>query len=250
MGTGPSAAGPSACSPEAEQARLEEVADWFDSRMGINRLVIQYAAARILANARGQRALEMGCANGVMTQELARHFRHLDVVEAVARYAAHARRWLPPGGHVYETLFEEFRPPARYQVIVMGWVLEHVIDPREVLSRARGWLDVGGQIHVVVPNAESLHRRVGQAMGLLQQVDELNPSDLAIGHRRVYTWDTLSADFAAAGLRVTRMEGILLKPLPNTLMENWPRELLSAFFRLSHLQPRLCSEVYAVCERS
>jgi len=242
------ARGSATWSPEAERARLEEVAEWYDSRVGLNRDLVRHAAGLIVAGARGSRALELGCANGVMTQELAPRFERLDVVEAIGRYADYARRFVPRGGQVYQCLFEEFRPSIHYDVIVMAWILEHVADPQGLLARARNWLGSEGRIHIVVPNAESLHRQVGMAMGLIGRLTELNPADSAIGHRRVYSWDTLAADIAGADLKLATMEGILLKPLSNTLMETWPRDLRAAFFQLSSLVPRLCSEIYAVCE--
>ncbi len=234
-------------STQEENARLEEVALWYDSRRGLNYELIKHAARCITARARGHRALELGCASGVMTEELAARFPQLDVVEAAASYAQRARALLPEAGRVYQCLFEEFRPRHDYDVVVMTWVLEHVLDPRGLLARARGWMAPGSEIFIVVPNAESLHRRVGLHMGLLAGLNELNDSDLAIGHRRVYTWDTLSEDIAAAGLDLVTMEGIMLKPLSSAQMEAWPSDLPAAFFALAPLAPRLCSEIFAVC---
>ena len=230
-----------------ERARLDEVAQWYDSRKGLNREVIEQAAQRVLARARGGRALELGCAMGVMTEELAGRFSELDIVEGSEVYAAKARTLAPPSGRVYHCLFEEFEPARQYDTIVMSWILEHVAAPQELLERARGWLAPQGEIHIAVPNAESLHRRVGLSMGLLHRLDQLNDTDLAVGHRRVYTWDRLAEEIASAGLGLVRMDGILLKPLPSALMECWPTELRAAFFELSSLAPRLCSEIYAVC---
>jgi len=99
--------------------------------------------------------------------------------------------------------------------------------------------------HTVV--GMELVRTIGARMGLLDRPDRLGRSDLAAGHVRVYTWDTLSEVIFAAGLRVVSMEGLLLRPLPNALMESWPTDLRSAFFDLSYCAPRLCSEILAVC---
>ena len=244
-----------AWSPEEERARLDEIAQWYDSRRGLNRELVRHAVKRILATTSGCRALELGCASGVMTEELARRFPHLDVVEGAERYARQARAIL--GGHergsqrgrVHHCLFEEFDPTESYDLIVMAWILEHVADPGDLVRRAGEWLAAGGEVHIVVPNAESLHRRVGLAMGLLPRLDHLNESDLAIGHRRVYTWQTLSDHIAAAGLHLVEMQGLLLKPLPNALMESYPPDLRAAFFELSSLAPRLCSEIYAICHQ-
>jgi 2-polyprenyl-3-methyl-5-hydroxy-6-metoxy-1,4-benzoquinol methylase len=238
---------------EEERARLDEIAQWYDSRRGLNRELVRHAVKRILATTSGCRALELGCASGVMTEELARRFPHLDVVEGAERYARQARAIL--GGHerdsqrgrVHHCLFEEFDPVERYDLIVMAWILEHVADPGDLVRRAGEWLATGGEIHIVVPNAESLHRRVGLCMGLLDRLDELNQSDLAMSHRRVYTWERLEEDIGAAGLRLVSMDGVLLKPLPSALMDAYPQELRDAFFQLAPIAPRLCSEIYAVC---
>jgi SAM-dependent methyltransferase len=232
-----------------ERRRLEEVAEWYDSRSGLSCALGKAAAKCILRRAKGGRALELGCANGVMTRELARRFEHLDVVEGAERYAREARAIVPPRGQVYNCLFEEYEPTGHYDVIVMAWVLEHVVDPGCLLKRADGWLSREGEIHIFVPNAESLHRRVGLQMGMLERLDVLNDSDMAIGHRRVYTWGRLADEIEAAGLRLVGMEGILLKPLPSAMVESWPRELLGAFFEVASLAPRVCSEIYAICRK-
>lgn len=240
-------------SPKQERARLDEISQWYDSRRGLNRELVRHAVRRILATTSGCRALELGCASGVMTEELARRFAHLDVVEGAERYARHARAILDgcergsQRGRVHHCLFEEFDPAERYDLIVMAWILEHVADPGDLVRRAAEWLAPGGEIHIVVPNAESLHRRVGMCMGLLGRLDELNQGDLAMSHRRVYTWERVADDIAAAGLRLATMDGILLKPLPSALMDAYPQELRDAFFELAPLAPRLCSEIYAVC---
>ena len=237
-------------SADGENSRLEEVAQWFDSRKGLNYELIKYAARKIMSCTKGPRALEMGCASGVMTEDFGRHFPRFDVVEAAGPYAEHARTLVPEGSRVYQCLFEEFEPEIQYDAIMMTWILEHVISPPEIMARAKEWLAPGGKIYIVVPHAESLHRHVGVAMGMLERVDQLNESDLAIGHRRVYTWEALATDIAAAGLKLVTMEGILLKPLASSQMEAWPAELRAAYFKLGALQPRLCSEIFAICGRA
>jgi 2-polyprenyl-3-methyl-5-hydroxy-6-metoxy-1,4-benzoquinol methylase len=249
MTTAPLGTGAHSWSPDVERSRLDTVAQWYDSARGLNRELVKWAAKRIVRRASGTRVLELGCASGMMTEELARRFGRLDVVEGAVRYASRARELVPPEGRVHHCLFEEFYPSEEYDLIVMAWVLEHVADARVLLSRAGRWLSPGGEIHVVVPNAESLHRRTGLQMGMLDRLEDLNEPDLAIGHRRVYTWQALTADIEAAGLRLANMEGILLKPLPSEMMETLPYGLRAAFFELASLAPRLCSEIYAVCKR-
>jgi SAM-dependent methyltransferase len=214
---------------------------------GAERDVAKRVAARIVAAARGERVLQLGCGNSLLTAELAAHFPKLEVVEDSAGLAQQARSIIRQAERVYYGSYLTYQPKASYDVIVIAWMLERIGDPNGLLARAREWLAPGGQIYLVVPNSESLHRRIGARMGLLERPDLLGRSDLAAGHVRVYTWDTLSEVIFAAGLRVINMEGLLLRPLPNALMEGWPTDLRSAFFDLSYCAPRLCSEILAVC---
>ncbi|HWN68041.1 MAG TPA: hypothetical protein VNM90_10415, partial [Haliangium sp.] len=78
------------------------------------------------------------------------------------------------------------------------------------------------------PNAESVHRRIGQRMGLLARLTDLNEADLRIGHRRVYTADLLRAHLLAAGLRVRLLTGLTFKPLSNAQLAQLPRSYVDA----------------------
>src|SRR6201999_2092727 len=109
------------------------------------------------------------------------------------------------------SLFETFRPEGTFDAIIMEHVLEHVEDPVAILRLATPWLAPDGVIVVGVPNADSFHRLAAVKMGLLADVHELNARDHEVGHRRVYDWDGLRADIAAAGLAVAHMDGGVFK---------------------------------------
>mgnify|MGYP001113216585 CR=1 FL=1 len=234
---------------EAEMKRLQEAAAFYDSRRGLASRLCQNGAGIICRHADGGTMLELGCANGVMTEVFAARFgAGLCVVEGMPAHAETAREIVGENGEVYCALFEEFEPARRFDNIAMAGILEHVADPVGLLRRARGWLAEGGSLHVIVPHALSLHRRVGVALGLSASPYELNEGDLAMGHRRVYDWSLLARDIAEGGLRVVAKEGSFLKPLSNRQMEGWPDELLDAFQSLGTDNLDLCAEIYAKCQ--
>lgn len=224
---------------------LEEVSTWFDEESGFYRRIVEFTWLAIEPFVVGGTCLELGPAGGAMTRRLAERFDTLTVVDASAAYVRAATRVPGVEGHV--ALFEEFESPIRFDTVVMAHVLEHVFDPVAILARSRSWLAPGGRVIVVVPNADSLHRRLGVKLGLLSRVDELNDQDRSVGHRRVYRRELLDAHTAAAGFETAAKGGVFLKLLSNQQMEGFGDEaLVDAMFALGADLPQLCSEIYAV----
>ncbi len=230
-----------------EKDRLEHVADWYNPREDFDRHYVAYESELILRDAKGPAVIETGCATGLLTERLARHFEKYVVVDGSQTYIEAARRMVPNHVDFRLSLFEEFEPGEKFNNIIMGQMLEHVADPIALLRRAQTWLAGDGTIHITVPNATSLHRRIGKRKGLIKNLDELNERDLRLGHRRVYSFASLRQDAEQAGLRVIRREGIFLKPLSNAQVESWPAWLLRTLFFLGKYVPSYCGLIYVVC---
>ncbi len=158
--------------------------------------------------------LELGIGRGVTTDAFSRHFARHVVVDGSTAVIGRFREQFPDcPAEVVQGYFEDFEPGQRFDVIVMGFVLEHVRDPVTLLARVRQWLQPGGRLFVAVPNGESLHRRFGHAAGILPDMMALGKGDLQLGHHRVYSVPALTADLTAGGWLPVRREGIFLKPL-------------------------------------
>ena len=216
----------------------------YESETDFDNVLLDYDFQVMRDRLRGPRVLELGCGRGTTTRLLAGMFPQLDVVDASQRCLDLAAIQVPASVKFYCSYFEQFEPSHQYDSIVMAHVLEHLEDPVGVLRRVQPWLNTGGGLHLVVPNAGSLHRRICVAMGMLPTLDTLNQRDLAVGHRRVYNKERLVADVQQAGLRVMHHEGILLKILANSQMEKLDRKLTDALFHLSHELPDYCADLY------
>lgn len=185
-----------------------------------NEILLNWYPQRILNNAGSARSLlEFGLGHGFTTEIFSQRFERHVVLEGSPAIISnfHMRH---PGcrAEIIETYFENFETDERFDLIVLGFILEHVDDPLLILRRCREFLAPGGRVFLAVPNAEVLNRRLGQLAGLLDDVTTLSDNDLLQGHRRYYTVDSLTADVAEAGCGVDRMEGIYLKPLTTTQM--------------------------------
>ncbi len=195
------------------------------------------------------RVVELGYGVGLMTRALRERGVPIEVVEGSPRLAAQARAE-HPGLVVHEGMFETFVPDAPVDAVLALHVVEHVDEPRPLLAHLATWLKPGGVLVVVVPNAESLHRRLAVRMGLQPHLDTLSPRDHLVGHQRVYTLDGLRDDVLAAGLHPTRELGWFLKTLPNSVMVDWPAELLIALNDISdELEPRQLANIGLVAQR-
>ena len=168
---------------------------------------------------RAKSLLELGLGHGITADVFGRHFRRHVVIDASPAVIANFRQRFPDSkAEIVESYFESFETNERFEVIVFGYILEHVDDPVLILKHFRKFLVVGGRMFVTVPNAEVLNRRLGHLAGMLPDMQELSEHDLLLGHKRYYTVDTLRKDVEGAGYEIKRLEGIYLKPLTTRQM--------------------------------
>lgn len=230
-----------------EEKRLKKVALWYQPSKCFDLPLIKSGAKLIKEKARGPKVLELGCSSGIMTQELVKKFPKVVVVEGSQKYLQQAQKRVENKAVFHLSLFENFQTEEKFNSIIMTHVLEHVKNPVFLLKKVKRWLAKKGTIHIIVPNALSLHRRIGQKMGLLKNLTDFSPRDKKVGHRRVYNFQTLKKDVEKADLKIVHYEGVLLKPLSHKQMEKWPRKLISAFFEIGKELPEYCAEIYLIC---
>ena len=77
---------------------------------------------------------------------------------------------------------------SKYDVVCLMGILEHVEDPISLLQFAGR---CASTIFITVPNAESFHRHLGVQLGYVDDIHDLGPQDIEIGHKRVYDKDML-----------------------------------------------------------
>jgi len=233
-----------------EQDRLESIAEVSQYAYGANEHTIEYSFSVFRRFIQGESLLELGPAEGIMTNHLAPLGLELTVVDASARFCEDLRTRFP-GINVVQSLFEEFSPNRTFDNIVLGHVLEHVIDPVDILSKAKRMLSSSGRILAAVPNSRSLHRQAAVLMDLLPFEGALNESDHQHGHRRVYNPETFRQDFRNAGLEIEVFGGYWIKPLSNKQIEaSWSDDMIRAFMVLGERYPDIAGEIYIVAKKS
>lgn len=208
-----------------------------------NHILLKWYPERVRKYSEGARSLlELGLGHGITATAFGRHFQRHVVIDASPAVIANFRRNYPESrAEIVESYFESFEADELFDVIVFGFILEHVDDPVQVLGHFRRFLAPGGRMFVAVPNAEVLNRRLGHLAGMLPDITELSDHDRLLGHKRYYTVRTLREDLERAGYRIERLEGIYLKPLTTSQMlsHNFDQRVIDALCTVAIDYPEL-----------
>lgn len=185
-----------------------------------NTIQLKWYPERIVQFSKGASSLlELGLGHGITASIFESYFKRHVVIDASPAVIQNFRQRFPDSKvQIAESYFETFETPERFDVIVFGYILEHVDDPIRILKHFRHCLTPGGRMFVTVPNAEVLNRRLGHLAGLLPDMQQLSEHDLLLGHKRYYTVGSLRKDIVKAGYAIKRMEGVYLKPLTTSQM--------------------------------
>jgi trans-aconitate methyltransferase len=225
---------------------LERVAgeQWY--AQGANGASVRYLAKVLDRHWHGASCLELGPAEGLLTDLLVGRFSDLTLVDGSATYCDQARERFPHAAVVC-SMFDDFTPPRTYDALVLGHILEHIDEPEALLRRALDWVSAEGRVYAAVPNARSVHRQAAVIMGLLGEEHELNETDIHHGHRQVFDPESFRGLFTRAGWRIEVFGGYWLKPLSNRqLEEQWSDEQLQAYLELGERYPDIAAELYLV----
>ena len=214
-----------------------------------NQIQLQWYPERIAQFSEGASSLlELGLGHGITANMFEKHFSRHVVIDASRAVIDQFRTRFPESrADIVEAYFENFATEERFDVIVFGYILEHVDEPVRILKHFRQFLAPQGRMFLTVPNAEVLNRRLGHLAGLLPDMQELSDYDHQLGHKRYYTVETLKKDILEAGYDIKRMEGIYLKPLTTKQMLslNFDANIIRAFCLAAIDYPELSCGILA-----
>lgn len=232
-----------------EKSKLDSIANDSIYAKGVIPQTIQYCGEIFLRHMKKGSVLELGPAEGVMTDIFfPLYSEDYTVVDGSEKFANDLKSRYPNINSICN-LFEEYKPNRKFDNIVLGHVLEHVADPVKLLKLCKDWLKEDGRILTSVPNKNSIHRQAAVLMGLLKELDEFSPKDIRHGHRRVFGVDTLTSCFDEAKLNIIIAGGYWLKPISDKQLEDsWNYDMMDAFLKLGEIYPDIAAEIYIVAE--
>ncbi|WP_071467513.1 class I SAM-dependent methyltransferase [Polynucleobacter asymbioticus] len=214
-----------------------------------NQILLNWYPRRILADIKDAKSvLELGLGHGITTRIFSNNFDRHVVLEGSSAIIQNFKNRFPEcDAQIVETYFETFDTDERFDVIVMGFILEHVDNPFDIISRYKKFLSPKGKFFLAVPNAEALNRRLGHIAGLLADMNDLSENDLLQGHKRYYTVASLAEEITRAGFKIDKIEGIYLKPLTTSQIVslNLDEKIISALCEIGVTYPELSCGILA-----
>jgi 2-polyprenyl-3-methyl-5-hydroxy-6-metoxy-1,4-benzoquinol methylase len=166
------------------------------------------------------RVLDLGLGSGRTNSLLEGVVKRYVIVEGSDELISEFRRNHPDtGAEIIHSTFEDFDTRDVFDVIIMGFVLEHVHDPAFILHKYKAYLSTGGALYIKVPNFESLNKRIGYLAGMTPAMDVLLPRDIELGHRRLFSVKSLKEVVLSVGFKIDFIEGLLLKPITTGQMK-------------------------------
>lgn len=182
--------------------------------------------------------LELGYGEGIFTNALVHDNYNVTLVEGSSVLIDKAKEKFAQKVDYIHCLFEDYVPVKKFDAILALHVLEHIDQPRVLLKQMKQWINDDGVIIAIVPNQNSIHRKLAVIMGLQPALDTLSQRDLLVGHQRVYSLETLEADIKATDYHVIDSTGFFLKVLPNSMMLEYSQDLLRALNEVSNCIPK------------
>lgn len=238
-----------------ERAFIEDISGNYPGNMSSFEKSVRRAAMNTIKAIipHGCSVLELGCADGYMSTMLAKYAGRHVVVDASTRFIEESIKQVPAKVEFVESLFENYVPDEPFDLVVMSFVLEHVLDPVALMRASLGWLKPDtGRVFAVVPNMRAQSRLLGRTIGVVGELDELTPNDLAHGHRRCYDRTRFDREVTSAGGHVILRGGLMLKPFANYQMDRIiddgiiGEEQLSGLEKLGQEFPDACAALYSV----
>lgn len=207
-----------------------------------NLLTFDWYSERIIRLSPGGDLLELGLGHGATVKKFSSAYNRHIIIEGSDEVIEHFRRTNHDAcSKIVHDLFEEYESDILFDVIVMGFILEHVDDPEVVLKRYRRFMKPSGFVYAVVPNARSLHRRIGREAGLLPDFYQLSDYDRKAGHKRYFDIDSIKRLLEISGYKVNRVEGLFLKPFTTAQLVtlNLSSAVLRGMFEIGMAYPEL-----------
>lgn len=143
-------------------------------------------------------------------------------------------------------------PSRKFDTVVLSSVLHEIPNPELTLRLIYNLLEAEGTLFVVVPNNQSLHRLIGEKMGIIKSLTDFTETENLMQQTSTYSTQHLANQLESLGFEVKEMITSFIKPLPHAKMQEaldksfFSEEDLDFLYKISPLLPDFGSEIFGV----
>lgn len=140
-----------------------------------------------------------------------------------------------------------------YEMVICSSLLHEVEMPDRLLGAIRQVCSKDTVVHINVPNANSMHRLLGMAMGLLKDVHDMSGNNVDFQQNNVFDSDNLRKMVEDNGFVVIEEGSFFVKPFSHKQMyamvekEIINETVLDGLYKLGDYMPEFGSEIYVNC---
>ncbi len=178
---------------------------------------------RSLSGVDAEVILEIGCGRNSLFSEYEPPQSAI-VVEPISELLRMAKKGITnPAVRFFNGLMSDFvsaQEPETVDVAIASSLLHEMGDPQAFLSDCMKVLRPGGLFIAIVTNRNSIHRILGVAAGLQDNINSPTSTEQLMQQLKgAYSSGTLSGELESAGFKVESCNSIFPKILPHALMQ-------------------------------
>ncbi len=122
-----------------------------------------------------------------------------------------------------------------FDLVILSSVFHEFINPNLELSRIHSLLSENGQLFMVVPNNESIHRLLGVHMGLLKSSTSLTSTEQIMQQHANYSSSEIAKKLEEHNFKIEISTTSFVKPHTHLQMQQWVDEGSLTTEKLEHL---------------
>jgi|ERR1051326_4272253 2-polyprenyl-3-methyl-5-hydroxy-6-metoxy-1,4-benzoquinol methylase len=234
-----------------ELLNINRIAKIHDTHKDFDKVLAFYTGKIIAPETKGKIVLEAGCSTGVMTPQLLSFAKELHIIEGSPIYAEIVKKKFKNKIQMTCSLFENYNPEKKFDVVVCAGVLHHLKNPEAVLKHAKKWLKEKGMIYISVPNMSSFHRELGVAMNISKTVYDPSKRNILFTQPGRFDKQRLEKLVSAAGYDILESYGFFFKPFPHEIMNkiNLSEKILAGLFEMGKRYPNLACQLFVKAKK-
>lgn len=143
-----------------------------------------------------------------------------------------------------------------FDLVILSSVFHEFINPNLELSRIHSLLSDNGQLFMVVPNNESIHRLLGVHIGVLKSSTSLTTTEQIMQQHANYSSSEITKKLEEHNFKVEFLTTNFVKPHTHLQMQQWvddgslTTEMLEHLYDLSKFFAPYNSEIFLLARKS